>query len=143
MSDPAILYPMFGLATWTAAVLLLIPAARLRAASRGEVSAADFRVGESGAVPHKVSIPNRNYMNLLEAPVLFYVVCLIFYVSATSSANAIYLAWAYVALRIIHSAIHLTYNNVLQRLTAFGASNAVLIALWVLAGLGLYAGSGG
>jgi hypothetical protein len=28
MNDPAILYPVFALATWTACVLLLIPARR-------------------------------------------------------------------------------------------------------------------
>ena len=78
---------MFGLAVWTALVLLLIPVARFRAVSRGEVTVADFKLGESSAVPFAVSIPNRNYMNLLEAPALFYVVCLTLYVSATSSIS--------------------------------------------------------
>ncbi|MEK6663802.1 MAG: MAPEG family protein [Pseudomonadota bacterium] len=142
MSNPTILYPMFGLAVWTALVLLLVPVTRFRAAARGEVTAADFKLGESSAVPPAVSIPNRNYMNLLEAPVLFYVVCLILFVSATSSANAIYLAWAYVVLRMVHSAIHLTYNKVLHRMLAFAVSNVVLVALWVLAGLALYSHAG-
>ena len=142
MNNPAILFPMFGLAVWTALVLLLIPVARFRAVSRGEVTVADFKLGESSAVPFAVSIPNRSYMNLLEAPILFYVVCLTLYVSATSSTNAIYLAWVYVALRVVHSAIHLTYNNVIHRMSAFAASNAVLVALWVLAGLTLYSLAG-
>jgi len=43
----------------------------------------------------------------------------------------IVLAWGYVALRIAHSAIHLTYNNVFHRLSAFAASNVLLVALWV------------
>jgi len=129
---------MFGLATWTGLVLLLVPYKRIRAVMRGEVKAADFKLGESSAVPSAVSIPNRNYMNLLEAPVLFYVVCLILYVNATSSANAILLAWACVALRIVHSAIHLTYNSMRHRPLVFGASNTVLVALWIMAGLGLY-----
>jgi hypothetical protein len=142
MNDPVILHPVFALATWTALVLLLVPLKRFRAASRREVTAADFRLGESPSVPAAVSLPNRNYMNLLEAPVLFYIVCLILYVSATSSANAIALAWAYVALRLVHSAIHLTYNKVLHRMSVFAASNAVLVALWILAGLALYSRAG-
>ncbi len=36
-----------------------------------------------------VSIPNRNYMNLLELPMLFYVVCLVLYVTAGASTTAI------------------------------------------------------
>lgn len=141
MSDPAILYPTFALATWTALVLTLAFASRFRAVSRREASVSDFLLGESSAVPAAVSLPNRNYMNLLEAPVLFYVVCLILYATATASAQAVTLAWAYVALRILHSAIHMSYNHVLHRMSAFAASNAVLIALWVMAGLALHAGA--
>jgi hypothetical protein len=133
MRSFAILYPMFGLALWTVLVLLLIPIARIGAARRGEVGANDFRFGESSRVPQAVSIPNRNYMNLLEAPLLFYVVCLVIYVAGLSSGIALYLAWAYVGLRAVHSAIHLTYNNVIHRLAAFAVSNGILAALWVLA----------
>jgi hypothetical protein len=127
----AILYPMVALAGLTFIVLLLIPAARFRAAARGQVTSRDFRYGESASVPGEVSLPNRNLMNLLELPVLFYVVCLAFYVTATVDARALYLAWAYVALRALHSLIHLTYNKVFHRLVAYAASNVALIALWV------------
>jgi hypothetical protein len=48
-------------------------------------------------------------MNLLQFPVLFYVVCLMDYVTGRVSAA---LAWIYVALRTAHSGIYLTYNNV-------------------------------
>jgi hypothetical protein len=79
-----------------------------------------------------VSIPNRNYMNLLELPMLFYVVCVLNYVtSPTVAAATLALAWSYVGLRALHSLIHLTYNNVMHRLAPFVASNVVLAALWV------------
>ena len=131
MEPAGILYPMAALAGLTFAVLLLIPYARFRAARRGRVTAADFRYGESANVPGDVSLPNRNLMNLLELPVLFYVGCLAFYVTDTVDAAAAFLAWAYVALRAVHSAIHLTYNNVFHRLSAFAASNVALLALWI------------
>jgi hypothetical protein len=131
MESARILWPIVALAALTFLVLLLIPAARFRAAARGQVNAGDFRYGESARVPGEVSLPNRNLMNLLELPVLFYVVCLAFYVTATVDARALYLAWAYVALRALHSLIHLTYNNVFHRLIAYAASNFALIALWV------------
>jgi len=112
-------------------VLLLIPIARFRSAFRGEVKAKDFRYGESPNVPGPVSLPNRNLMNLLEMPVLFYVVCLGLYVTRSVDSWAVYGAWAYVALRAGHSAVHLTYNNVFHRLAVYAASNVVLLALWV------------
>ena len=135
MNNPAILYPVFTLAWWTSCVLLLIPIARIKAGRRREIVPDDFKYGESASVPPHVSIPNRNYMNLLELPVLFYVATILLYVSPHSSSAFIVLAWMYVGLRIIHSLIHLTYNKVFHRLAAFALSNAVLVALWVDLGL--------
>jgi hypothetical protein len=134
MRDPGILYPLLALAGWTGVVLLLIPWVRIRAGRRKEIVVDDFKYGESPAVPTHVSLPNRNLMNLLELPMLFYVVCLMLYVTGGVNSRALVLAWAYVALRIVHSAIHLSYNRVLHRLAAFAASNAVLVSLWILAG---------
>jgi hypothetical protein len=139
MRNPAILYPMFALAAWTLIVLLLIPIVRARSARRREIVIDDFKFGESPAVPPSVSIPNRNYMNLLELPMLFYVVCIVLYATAGASTAAIALAWAFVVLRIAHSLIHLSYNRVVHRLAAFSASNVVLVVLWVSAGLHLAA----
>ncbi len=135
MHASEILYPILALAAWTGLVLLLIPVARFRARFRREVSADDFKFGESASVPSRVSVPNRNYMNLLEAPMLFYVVCVLLFVISGVTFKAVVLAWAYVALRIVHSLIHLTYNRVQHRLAVFAISNAVLLSLWVVAGV--------
>ena len=131
------LYPMLALAAWTFLVLMLIPLVRVRAARRKQIVPDDFKLGESASVPQYVRIPNRNYMNLLELPLLFYVVCLLLYVTAGVSSLAVDLAWAYVALRVVHSLIHLSYNRVLHRLAAFALSNVALVTLWVLAAVHL------
>jgi hypothetical protein len=131
MPAARILYPVLALVALTFVVLLLIPYARFRAAARGRVTVADFRYGESANVPGDVSLPNRNLMNLLELPLLFHVGCLALYVTNTVDTLALVLAWLYVALRIVHSFIHLTYNNVFHRLSAFAASNVLLLALWI------------
>jgi hypothetical protein len=135
MRATEILYPVLALAAWTGLVLLLIPFARFRAGARREVTFQDFRFGESASVPTRVRIPNRNYMNLLEAPMLFYVACVLLYVTSGVTLRAVVLAWAYVALRVVHSLIHLTYNRVPHRLAAFAISNGVLAVLWVIAGV--------
>ncbi len=80
--------------------LLLIPLARVRAGFRREVKVDDFKFGESASVPSHVSIPNRNYMNLLEAPMLFYVACVLLFVASGVTYLAVALAWVYVALRV-------------------------------------------
>ncbi len=131
MNHVNILYPMAAMATLTFAVLLVIPYRRFKAGSARQVTAEDFKYGESRSVPPEVSIPNRNYMNLLELPVLFYVACITLYVTKGVDTGSVYWAWGYVGLRICHSAVHLSYNKVMHRLTLFALSNAVLAVLWV------------
>ena len=131
MDADLIFQPMGVLALLTFIALLLIPAARFRAAFSGAVKRGDFKYGESANVPGQVAIPNRNYMNLLEVPVLFYVVCLMYYVSDRVDQSLLTMAWAYVGFRAVHSLVHLTYNHVFHRLVVFGISNVILILLWL------------
>ena len=140
-NGPAILYPMFALAALTALVQVLIPVMRVSAGARGELRTDDFRYGESAGVPDRVRIPNRNYMNLLEFPVLCYVACLLAYVATAVTPLMIGLAWVFVSLRVLHSAIHLTYNRVPHRAFVFGFSNFVLVVLWVHIALRIAAAS--
>ena len=78
-------------------------------------------------------------MNLLELPLLFYVAMLLAQITATGSPLLVGLAWAYVALRVVHSLIHITYNDVLHRFLAFAASNFVLLGIWALLARGVFA----
>ncbi|MEQ9059453.1 MAG: MAPEG family protein [Gammaproteobacteria bacterium] len=130
------------MAALTALVQLLIPFARVGSVRRGEVTIEDFALGESAQVPPRVSIPNRNYMNLLEFPVLLYPACVIAYVATEVSNVMVAAAWTFVFLRMVHSAIHLTYNRVSHRVVAFGLSNVTLVSLWVLISLQLIQRSG-
>ncbi|MBS0278415.1 MAG: MAPEG family protein [Proteobacteria bacterium] len=139
MPQESIFGPVAALVALTFLVLLLIPIKRFRAGAAGEITGEDFRFGESARVPGHVSIPNRNYMNLLELPMLFYVLCLALYVTHTVTPLEYGLAWAYVALRAAHSAVHLTMNHIYTRLTIFALSNVVLIVAWVMFFVGLFA----
>src|SRR4051812_31050155 len=123
MDQASIFAPMGALALITFLVLGFIPFRRFRAAFAGQVQRDDFKYGESPSVPGEVSIPNRNMMNLLELPVLFYVAGLMFYVAGRVDQSVLIVAWTYVALRAIHSLIHMTYNHIFHRLTAYAASN--------------------
>lgn len=131
MKQTSILIPAMMLIGWTLLVLLLIPYQRFKAFFAGRVSTLDFKFGESAQVPSEVSMPNRNLMNLLEIPVLFYVLCLTLYVTHTADGLAVALAWVYVGLRAIHSLIHLGYNHVMHRFAVFATSNCVLAVLWL------------
>jgi hypothetical protein len=131
MSETAIFLPVAVLALWTLLVLGLVPIRRFTAAFVKKVTAEDFRFGESASVPGEVTIANRAWMNLLEAPLLFYIACLIWFLIGRVDNGVIMLAWSYVGLRIIHTLVHVTYNRVFHRLIAFALSSVVLITLWI------------
>ena len=126
------LFPMLALMGWTFVVLVLMGRRRIAAVQAGRVHAREFALGESAAVPAEVTIVNRHYMNLLEIPLLFYAVCITFYVTQQADTLALALAWAYVALRLAHSAVHLGSNRLFHRLLTFAFSNFTLMGLWAL-----------
>jgi hypothetical protein len=127
----SILFPALALIGWTLLVLLLLPYRRFRAAFARRVHIKDFTLGESPNVPVDVSLPNRNFMNLLEAPVLFYALVLMHQVTQSTDPLALTLAWVYVGLRMLHSVVHIGYNNIMHRMACFAASNLVLVVLWL------------
>lgn len=132
MRQDLIFAPMAALAFLTFFVLFFIPLRRFQATFAGETTENDYKFGESAAVPGRVAIPNRNYMSLLEGPVLFYVASLMYFVAGRVDRTVLIVAWTYVAFRVVHSAIHMTYNRVRHRLVPFALSSATLLAYWVL-----------
>ena len=131
MEPTSIFVPVSAMAVLTFAVLLLIPYKRIMASINKTVTADDFAFGESKRVPGDVSLPNRNMMNLLEIPVLFYVLCIILFITGNVTPFFVNLAWLYFALRLGHSVVHLSYNKVLHRLAFFACSNLVLLVMWI------------
>src|SRR6266852_9662440 len=123
MNQECIFWPMIGMAFLTFVPLLLVAFKRIQSSFQGRTTPDDYKLGESARVPADVSIPNRNYMNTLEVPLLFHVLSLAIYATRRVDVVFLSLAWAYVVLRIGHSIIHLTYNRVTHRVVLFAASN--------------------
>ena len=80
-------------------------------------------------VPEHVQYPANNFKNLFELPVLFYVICLYLYVTGSADTAYLLAAWAFVALRAVHSLIQCTTNIVMHRFAAYMAGAA---ALWFM-----------
>ena len=78
-----------------------------------------------------------NFRNLFELPVLFYLALVIAALTAQVNRATLVLAWAFVVLRVVHSAIHCTYNRVWHRFFAYLAGGLVLWALWGVLAVGL------
>jgi hypothetical protein len=72
-----------------------------------------------------------NFRNLFELPVLFYLALGVAYALGAGDATTLALAWSFVALRVLHSAIQCSYNKVMHRFQAYLAGSLALLLLWV------------
>lgn len=127
-----ILYPSLVMIGLTLFCLFRLGFLRTKALQAGEVSLRYFSLYQGDEEPEKLRVHSRHLTNLLEMPVLFYVVSMIAYVAGAASTAAVVLAWGFVALRLWHSYIHLTSNTVALRFRVFAASALVLLSLWLM-----------
>lgn len=81
-------------------------------------------------LPPKIKWPADNYNHLHEQPTQFYAIGLALVLAGAGDERLVNrLAWAYVGLRVIHSLIQSTFNNLGLRFFVFIASSLVLLAM--------------
>ena len=131
MSDVRLLYPVFVQIALTFVLLVAMGRARARSARRGEVKIKDIALGQR-AWPDRVTQISNAFHNQLELPVLFYVLVAFVIITRTADTVLLLMAWAFVALRLVHAWIHVTHNNVIRRFYVYIAGGVVLIAMWVV-----------
>jgi hypothetical protein len=129
-SQTPILYPLFAMVLLVAIVLMRMRRLRFAAVRSGEVSIGYYRAYQEGDEPEALRVVSRHFINLFEMPVLFYVGTILVYITHSVSTWMVLLAWLYVALRYVHSYVHLGSNDVRQRVTVYFASAFVLALSW-------------
>ncbi len=132
-----ILLPIFAMAGLTFFCVFRLGFLRFSAIRRGEIDGRYFRLYKDYEEPEYLRVNSRHVINLYEAPILFYAISIIAYVTETVSTLILALAWTYVALRYAHSYIHLTSNRVVHRFRIFATSQLLLMILWLVVLLGL------
>lgn len=133
MTDPAanqILYPVFAMFALVAGVLVRMGTMRFGAVRRGEMNPAFYKTYQGDEEPESMRVITRHFINLFEMPVLFYVGVILTYMTRQVSPWMVGCAWAYVALRYVHSYVHLTSNDVLTRFRVYILSGLVLMVMW-------------
>jgi hypothetical protein len=132
VNQAAIIYPVFAQVLLTVVVYLLLLAARsraLRAAGRPRGSG-DIAMGRF-AWPEDAEKRAHNQRNQFELPVLFYAVSAFALIAGGVDLTMLALAWAFVASRIVHAAIHIGPNKVRWRGPAFVLGFLIVTAMWV------------
>jgi hypothetical protein len=130
-----ILAPVVALVAWTHLIWLWMYATRLPALRRAKLvlDPAAPRGEQMATLPARVRWKADNYNHLMEQPTLFYAVALVLALSGQGSGGNLSLAWAYVALRVVHSLVQTLVNKIEVRFALFVLSSLLLIALTVSA----------
>ena len=137
-----ILQPVVVLLAWTMVMWVWMYATRIPAMLKAGIDAKGM-VGSTGAslraqLPDNVSWKADNYNHLHEAPTLFYAVAIVLAILGQGDGFNTTLAWAYVALRVVHSLVQATVNKVAVRFAFFALSSLVLMALILHAGIAVF-----
>jgi hypothetical protein len=78
-----------------------------------------------------------NFNNQFQLPVLFYLAVLVAHATGQGSGLFVQLAWAFVALRLVHAVVQWTYNRVVHRFAVYALGALVLWTMWGLLAAGL------
>ncbi len=131
MKDYSLVYPMFAMVVLTAVILGTLFRTRLRLIRNGEVDARYFKIYQNGAEPEPSAKLARHFVNLFEAPTLFYVACLAALIVGQSTPLMNVLAWLYVGFRCVHAYIHTGRNTLNHRVIAYFSGWTVLLLMWI------------
>ena len=132
MSQTAILYPVVAMLLLVAVVMALMLQERIQEMKTRRIHPQKVASSSQMSAVLQNTRAADNYKNLFELPVFFYVLCLALLVTQMVSAGFVWAAWAFVALRVVHSVIHLGYNQVMHRFQVFILSSTLLLGMWLV-----------
>lgn len=127
----SLLPPMAGLFVLIAVIWTLMVVVRNASVIFGHISIkyfADYRA--ENLTNDLIERPARVFNNLMQVPILFYVICILMTAYAWVDDLQVTLAWAFVVLRIVHCVIYLVLNWVPYRFTFWALGCITLGILW-------------
>jgi len=122
---------MFVLVILTMVIMVLTAWVRIESVQSGTVPQSYYSLMEGHDIPDFVAKTTRNFNNLFEVPTLFYAGGAVYLALDQAGQLPIISAWIFVAARVMHSIIHLSYNNVLHRLVIFAIGNLSVLVMWL------------
>jgi hypothetical protein len=141
LTNNAMLGPVVALVAWSLVMWLWMYATRLPAMLKSGMKPDPMLpVGQQMAeLPARVRWKADNYNHLMEEPTIFYAVALALAVMGEGGELALYSAWAYVGIRVVHSLFQALINKIEVRFLIFALSNIPLILLTWIAGASILA----
>jgi Uncharacterized protein conserved in bacteria len=138
MSITAVLLPVFVQVGLTFVLLFWTGRSRTGVLRAGDVKIRDIALGERNW-PDRVTQVSNAYHNQLEVPVLFYVLVALALITKKADLVFVILSWLFVVTRLVHAGIHVTSNRVPWRFMAFVAGVLILLVMWIVFALRIFA----
>jgi len=132
VQPPGILWPTFALVALIFIVWFVLFVQRFGHMRRNPPRAEDIATGEAAMryfTPVEMSA--NNLRNLFEMPVLYLALVPLLLITHHANHLQVLLAWIFVALRALHSFIHIGPKKVMPRFMVYLASCIVLSAMWI------------
>ena len=133
MNHSPLLAPIVALVAWSLVMYIWMYVARITAMKRAGISLKGRRGTRGGALdgvlPDEANWKAHNYAHLMEQPTIFYAIIIALILMGFDDPINVYLAWAYVGLRVVHSLIQAMVNIVAYRFVVFTLSSLCLIGL--------------
>ena len=130
MDSILIIYPIFPVILLNFIVMVHMRVMIQKAIKAREVKYRWFRAYE-GSAPEYLLVARHHYKNFFEIPILFYVLCIVLYVSGNVSPIDLWIAWLFVIFKVVHSYIRMTSNYVPYRAYTFSGCAIVLLCGWI------------
>ena len=132
MDTRAIFLPALAMVALTFLVWCRMYVVRIGQIRRERIPAQAVATSAQAAQRLTDSRASDNFRNLFELPVLFYLAFVVIALSGPAGGGVLALAWLFVALRVVHSVVHCSYNRVMHRFFVHFSSTLVLWGLWAV-----------
>ena len=129
----AMLWPTFALVLLIFIVWAVMVAQRIGHVRRNPPGEGDLATGAAALRYFQpVEMAANNFRNLFEVPVLYFALVPLLLITHHGSHVQAVLAWIFVALRALHSIIHIGPKRVNPRFLVYLASCLVLAVMWIV-----------
>ncbi len=136
MTNSSILLPMLIQVSLTLFIFILLGMRKTSAIKAGGVDREKTALDNSAWPVGVVKVSN-NIANQFQTPVIFFVLCTMFYITNTVTMSVYILVWVYSITRLFHAFVHVSSNFVPARFGLFMIGVLCLIALTVMAFLNM------
>lgn len=130
MQSSLIFWPVLVQILIVVAGFMLLGIRKQQALKNGQVDLKKTAL-DNDAWPDDVLKVSNNIRNQFQVPILFYVLCFMFYALDAVTVSSLSLAWVFVVSRIIHAYVHMGSNFVPARFSVFTIGFVVMVLMLI------------